>query len=294
MAPLREVPRIWHTGPRPPATEPSRQARPPWLFAAALYELGRHLDDDLALAVLDAAIALTDLWDVRVARAAVHLQLGNSEQAAADLDQALLGRDRVRSGIASLVVVSELHWDGVLRPVRSLLDPDLQVPTKLALWNAAVRGWNELECQHRLWPRTKESFRVADTSGAQRIFPDALQKELPRFLNAVAAAVPPRGPLGPLSASDFTAATDDQVPETLLAKGVVEQLHEKFGTPPSSPDESVGPRRSIREALAGSLQNWEESTTPAPSSTAGRSGSVLDQNPAVARLSPDRSEPRRR
>lgn len=240
-------------------TEFSPPTGPAWLLATALDELGPHLDDELALAVLDASIELADLWDVRVARAAVHLRLGNREQAATDIDEALRDKDLMPDDTAFLLVAPQEDWDGVLRPVRDLLASDVSAEIKLTLWNAAVKDWIESKRPHRREHLANEPF-TAMRSQDQQLFAEILPQILPPFLSAVAAAVPPRGSQRPLSSSDFTASAYNQVPETFLPEEVLEKLHAKFGEPPSFSDESLEPsHRRIADILEGSPQEWEQS-----------------------------------
>jgi hypothetical protein len=233
-----------------PITPPSE-----WVYAAALYELWSYIDDsDLVLAVLGASIKYRDFWDVRTARAAVLLHEGRIQEAVKDLDRALDGEDRNRSGeAAELVVIGEQRFDPVLRPLRELLEHDLPESSQLALWNAAVDAWElQADVGPRRLTKVPDQFRAARTPGERRLFPTLQPPDLPRLLRTVATTIPPRVPFPNLRASDFAARPDDKPPDPSL----ITQLQARFGSPPLEKDDTLPWRPDLSIVLAKPLEDW--------------------------------------
>jgi hypothetical protein len=212
-----------------------------WVYADALYELWPFIDDSaLAVEVLTASIQYRDLWDVRAARAACHLRVGDRSAAISDFDVALQGEEewvdlsppaKPESGrglrnpappqigpTRRELVIGD--WGRpVLEPLRGLLEPELLEAIRDGLCGALLREWDYLMNEFE-GPRSWAVPPIQPQAPVRPSWPRddslALMEKLPALATAFAAAIPRRQPRGPLQHADFLGSEEITPPSTEL------------------------------------------------------------------------------
>lgn len=223
-----------------------------WVYAFALYELWPYLPAELALRSLDSSIEYCQVWDAFVARAAVHLRLGDREAARQDLDVALNGR----AGHEPVPPPTVRFWERALRPLRALLDDDLSMETQYALWNAM---WDALEAPPMHGADVSRPRPALDQYEPKFVryplpvwqrFGAHTAEDLTKCATELAASIDRRSPLPGLTARDFFVR--DGAPTPVDAELLVAiTAHFKVQARDGAEQKTVNSRAiNLRDALA--------------------------------------------